>query len=142
MAALPLPARRRMTGFLRSFGRALTLRFAGPDAAVATLSGGNQQKVLVGRWMIGQIPLMLLDEPTRGVDVGAKRQLHDALRTLAEQGTGVLMASSDLEEVLAIADRVLVMAAGRIVGAFDPASAGPEAILDAAFAGQEARAAA
>ncbi len=142
MAALPVPARRRMTDFLQSLGQALNLRFAGPDAAVATLSGGNQQKVLVGRWMAGQIPLMLLDEPTRGVDVGAKRQLHDALRTQAGRGTGILMVSSDLEEVLGIADRVLVMAEGRLVGTFDPATSGAGAILDAAFAGQGAEAAA
>ena len=83
---------------------------------------------------------MLLDEPTRGVDVGAKRQLHSALRAHADRGTGILMASSDLEEVLAVSDRVLVMAAGGIVGSFDAATVGPQAILDAAFTGLEGEA--
>ena len=139
---LPIPSRRRMSAFLGSLRDRLSLRFAGPDAAMATLSGGNQQKVLVGRWMAGEIPLMLLDEPTRGIDVGAKRQLHAVVRAHAGQGTGVLVASSDLEEVLGLADRVVVMAAGRIVGSYDAATAGPQAILDAAFAGVEAEASA
>lgn len=142
MSGLPAPSRRRMSAFLSSLRDRLSLRFAGPDVAMATLSGGNQQKVLVGRWMAGEIPLMLLDEPTRGIDVGAKRQLHAVVRAHAEQGTGVLMASSDLEEVLGLADRVVVMAAGRIVGSYNAATASPQAVLDAAFAGVEAEASA
>ena len=142
MPSLPMPSRGRMAAFLGSLRDRLSLSFAGPDASMATLSGGNQQKVLVGRWMAGEIPLMLLDEPTRGIDVGAKRQLHTVVRAHAARGTGVLVASSDLEEVLGLADRVVVMAAGRIVGSYDAASAGPQTILESAFAGVETEASA
>ena len=138
VSGLPIPSHRRMTAFLDALRDRLNLRFGGPDAAMATLSGGNQQKVLVGRWMVGRIPLMLLDEPTRGVDVGAKRQLHAAVRAHADQRTGVLVASSDLEEVLGLADRVAVMAAGRVVEIFATATTSPQAVLDAALAGAEA----
>ena len=81
------------------------------------LSGGNQQKVLLGRWMRSGTRLLLLDEPTRGVDVVAKAEIHHHLRRLTADGVAVLMASSDIPELLAVCDRIYVMRGGAIAGA-------------------------
>jgi ribose transport system ATP-binding protein len=88
-----------------------------PDVTrlVSTLSGGNQQKVVVGRWLAGDTRLLLLDEPTRGVDVGARAELYQVIRDLTREGLGVLLVSSEVPEVLGLADRVLVMREGRVV---------------------------
>jgi ribose transport system ATP-binding protein len=88
-----------------------------PDVtrAARTLSGGNQQKVVLGRWLLGSTRLLLLDEPTRGVDVGARSELYAVIRRLADEGIGVLLVSSEVPEVLGLADRVLVMREGRVV---------------------------
>jgi ribose transport system ATP-binding protein len=85
------------------------------DRAVRTLSGGNQQKVVLGRWLLGSTGLLLLDEPTRGVDVGARAEIYGVIRRLADEGIGVLLVSSEVPEVLGLADRVLVMREGRVV---------------------------
>ena len=85
------------------------------DRLVRTLSGGNQQKVVLARWLLGSTRLLLLDEPTRGVDVGARVEIYGLIRRLAEQGLGVLLVSSEVPEVLGLADRVLVMRDGRII---------------------------
>src|SRR5690606_32632835 len=83
---------------------------------VVALSGGNQQKVLLARWLLADPRVLIVDEPTRGVDVGAKAEVHDRIRDLARHGTAVLVISSDLPEVLSLADRVVVMAEGRVTG--------------------------
>jgi len=85
-------------------------------APVGSLSGGNQQKVAFGKWLPANPPILILDEPTRGVDVGAKTEIHTLIRSLADAGTAVLFVSSDLPELLALADRVLVVRDGRVVG--------------------------
>jgi rhamnose transport system ATP-binding protein len=84
------------------------------DTAASTLSGGNQQKVVLAKWLAADPKVLMVDEPTRGIDVGAKAEVHKILAELTHQGTGVLMVSSDLPEVLAMADRVLVMREGQI----------------------------
>ena len=84
-----------------------------PDQPIATLSGGNQQKVLLARWLERASPLLVLVEPTRGVDVGARADIYRALRELAADGTAVLVATCDYEEVVQLADRAVVMARGR-----------------------------
>lgn len=94
----------------------LAIKTAGAEASVETLSGGNQQKVVIGKWLTVSPKLLIVDEPTQGVDVGAKAQVHRLLRDLAHQGFGVLMISSDLPEVLSLSHRILVMRQGRIVG--------------------------
>ncbi len=105
--------------------------------AVATLSGGNQQKVVLSKWLATVPKVLMIDEPTRGIDVGAKAELHHLLAALARQGLAVLMVSSELPEVLGMADRILVMREGRIVGELSGASASQEAVM--AFAtGHEA----
>jgi ABC-type sugar transport system ATPase subunit len=99
------------------------------DAPVSSLSGGNQQKVVVGRWMLTDSEIFIFDEPTRGVDVGAKAEIHRLMRRLADEGKGVLMISSDLPEVLAMSDRVLVMRRGRLTAEFDRSEATEEVIV-------------
>ncbi len=94
----------------------LAIKAASPQIAVSTLSGGNQQKIALGKWLLNQPRVLLLDEPTRGVDIGARADIYQTLRRLAEQGVAILVASSDLEEVIGIADRVLVMHDHRIAG--------------------------
>ena len=86
-----------------------------PAQPLATLSGGNQQKVLLGRWLERESRLLVLIEPTRGVDVGARQEIYRAIRALARGGVGVLIATSDYEEVVQVADRAAVMARGRLV---------------------------
>lgn len=98
------------------------------------LSGGNQQKVVLGKWLSAEPQVLILDEPTRGVDVGAKAEVHHLMAELARSGKAILMISSDLPEVLAMSDRVLVMREGRITGQFDRTGATQEAIMRAAVA--------
>ena len=113
--------------------RSLQLRGAGADAPVATLSGGNQQKVVLGKWLAVAPRVLLLDEPTRGVDVGAKAEIYELVERLAAGGTGVLLASSDLPELLRVCDRIVVMAKGRVVGEQDGAQASEQSLTALAF---------
>jgi ribose transport system ATP-binding protein len=101
---------------------------------VNTLSGGNQQKVVLGKWMALRPQVIVFDEPTQGVDVGAKAEIHQLIRRLADAGAAVMMISSDLEEIVAESDRVAVMHDGRITGVLDRASCTPEAIMTLAVA--------
>jgi ABC-type sugar transport system ATPase subunit len=105
------------------FREKLRITSRGADQIVQTLSGGNQQKVVLARWLLVNPKVLIVDEPTRGIDVGAKAEVHALLRDLARQGTAVIVIASDLPEVLAVADRILVMREGRLVGEMS----GPEA---------------
>jgi simple sugar transport system ATP-binding protein/ribose transport system ATP-binding protein len=111
----------------------VSLTRATPDSVVGTLSGGNQQKVLFARMLMCRPKVLIADEPTRGVDVGAKRAIYDLIVGLAEQGTAVLLISSELEEVLGLAQRMLVMRRGRIVKELSSEEMSESAILAAAF---------
>jgi ABC-type sugar transport system ATPase subunit len=93
------------------------------------LSGGNQQKIVLGKWLAAAPKVLLLDEPTRGVDVGARAEIYARLHELAAAGLAILFVSSELPEVLALADRVLVMHEGKIQGSLARAQMGEEAIL-------------
>jgi len=117
------------------FMRDLDIRASGPDAPVASLSGGNQQKVSVARWLATNPRLLILDEPTQGVDVGAKSEIHRLIRRLAKKGMAVLMISSDLPEVLGMSDRIAVMRGGTIVTVLRRQSTAHEVM--AAALGQE-----
>ncbi len=105
----------------------------GPEVPIETLSGGNQQKVVLGRWLETAPEVLLLDEPTRGVDVGAKAEIHRLIADLTAAGKGVLLISSDLPEVMAMSDRVAVMSEGKLVGEFDPHKDSAEKVAAAAF---------
>ena len=99
---------------------------------VRYLSGGNQQKVVLGKWLCLEPKLLLLDEPTRGIDVGAKEEIYKLIDQLARQGVAILFASSEMEEVLGMADRVLVMHEGRIAGEVGRAEMSEEAVMQLA----------
>jgi ribose transport system ATP-binding protein len=96
---------------------------------VHELSGGNQQKVILARWLLVHPPILIVDEPTRGIDVGAKQEVHQLLRDLADEGTAVVLISSELPEILAVADRILVMREGRLAGEVSRAVATEESIM-------------
>ncbi len=100
---------------------------------VKTLSGGNQQKVVLAKWLLAEPQVLILDEPTRGIDVGAKSEIYQLVRELADRGAGVLIVSSDLEELVGLCDRILVMNRGRITGEFGHDEFDRERILNAAL---------
>jgi ABC-type sugar transport system ATPase subunit len=108
------------------------IKAAGVDAPPDSLSGGNQQKVVLAKWLAIEPRVLLLDEPTKGVDVGAKFDIHEIIRRQAAGGMGCLVVSSDLPEVLTLAHRVLVMREGRLQGELDGADATEESVMDLA----------
>jgi ribose transport system ATP-binding protein len=122
---------------LRLIGR-LQIKVASPRARAGSLSGGNQQRVVLGKWLEGRIRLLLLDEPTRGIDVGAKAELYAELRRIADTGVGMLIASSELDELLPYCDRILVLFAGRLVDEFPAGEANRTAIVHAMVTGERA----
>jgi L-arabinose transport system ATP-binding protein len=107
----------------------LTIRTPSPRQLIINLSGGNQQKVILARWLSETTRVMLLDEPTRGIDVGAKREIYDLMYAMAAEGMGLVMVSSDLPEVLGVADRVMVMRQGEVSGFFTREEATSERVL-------------
>jgi len=113
---------RRMLGDWR-------IKAAGIEAPPDSLSGGNQQKVVVAKWMATKPRVLLLDEPTKGVDVGAKFEIHEMIRQQARAGLAVLVVSSDLPEILALADRILVMKEGELQGELTGATATEEDVM-------------
>jgi ribose transport system ATP-binding protein len=110
----------------------LSIKTAGGDAPITSLSGGNQQKCIIARWLLVEPRLLLLDEPTRGIDVGAKSEIYQLIRRLAGQGRAILMTSSELPELLAVADRIIVLCEGRITAEIPRAEATEESIMHAA----------
>jgi len=109
--------------------RAVELRPPDIEREAGTLSGGNQQKVVLAKWLLADADLLIFDEPTRGVDVAAKAELHHLIRSLADAGKAVLVISSELPEVLALADRIVVMREGRVAGELPGSGATAEAVL-------------
>jgi ribose transport system ATP-binding protein len=118
----------------REIAGRLTVKTASIETAVATLSGGNQQKVVLGKWLALRPRVIIFDEPTQGVDVGAKAEIHRLIRQLADDGAAVVMVSSDMDEIVAESDRVAVMHEGRITGILDGATCTPESIMQLAVA--------
>jgi inositol transport system ATP-binding protein len=111
-----------------------TLRVKTPNMQerVENLSGGNQQKVLIGRWLLTNPKILILDEPTRGIDVGAKAEIHRLVSQLAGQGVAVVMISSEMPEVLGMSDRIMVMHEGRVTGFLDRAEATQVKVMELA----------
>jgi rhamnose transport system ATP-binding protein len=123
-------AERRITN---EYVERLRIRTPGIAQVVRNLSGGNQQKVVLAKWLAHTPKVLILDEPTRGIDVGAKAEIHRLMSALAQQGLAILMISSELPEILGMSDRVLVMRQGRIVAEFTREQATQEAIISAAM---------
>jgi rhamnose transport system ATP-binding protein len=134
------------TGFLRPraerrlakrFMEQLSIKATSPAQVVRSLSGGNQQKVVLGKWLAAEPRILILDEPTHGVDVGTKADVHRTISHLATQGLTILLISSELPEILGMSDRVLVMREGRLVAQFSRADATQESIIQAAAGVEE-----
>jgi rhamnose transport system ATP-binding protein len=138
---LPSLARTSRAGFLRlaeefklarDYTRRLDLLAASLDQDIALLSGGNQQKVVIAKWLATKPRVIILDEPTKGIDIGSKAAVHDFMSELAGQGLAVIMVSSEIPEVLGMSDRVIVMREGRLAGEFTGAAMTPENLVRAA----------
>ncbi|QFZ73416.1 ATP-binding cassette domain-containing protein [Streptomyces fagopyri] len=125
-------------GAARAATRELSLRPDNPSAPVRTLSGGNQQKAVLARWLLRGCRVLLLDEPTRGVDVGARAELYAVVRRLADEGLAVLLVSSEVPEVLGLADRVLVLREGRVVHTAPAGELDEHRVLDLVMEGSPA----
>ena len=107
------------------------IKTAGPDAPITSLSGGNQQKVVIGKSLLTQPRVLLLDEPSRGIDIGAKAEVFSTMRDLADSGLAIVYTTSDLKETHGVADRILVMAYGRITADLRAEDATDEALVRA-----------
>jgi len=107
----------------------LRIKTPSGETVISNLSGGNQQKVIIAKWLESQPRILILDEPTRGIDIGAKAEIYHIIHELAAQGTAIILISSELPEVIGLSDRILVMAGGRITGEFHREEATPEKIM-------------
>jgi ribose transport system ATP-binding protein len=135
LSFLRLVAQGRETALAQDACRRLRVRTPGIGQRVGLLSGGNQQKVVLGKWLARAPRVLIFDEPTRGIDVGAKSEIYALMDQLAGQGAAILMISSDLEEVLGMSDRVVVMHEGRVAGELPRAALSEEAIMTLATGG-------
>ncbi|WP_428391226.1 sugar ABC transporter ATP-binding protein [Lichenicoccus sp.] len=129
-------SRRRQTELVERYVASLGIKTSGPAALISELSGGNQQKVLIARALCTAPKVVMLDDPTRGIDVGAKAEVHRAIRALAREGLGVLVTSSEVEEIMELADRLVVLSEGAVSGELTTAGREPEDVL-ALLAGTE-----
>src|SRR5579871_225896 len=131
---LGLIAHRREDEVVGGYIKAFSIRAPGKDALVSTLSGGNQQKVSLAKALMTNPKVLILDEPTRGVDVGARREIYSLIAEFKAKGLTILLISSDMPELLGISDRIFVLARGRLNGSFDRSNANQDAILQRAVA--------
>jgi ribose transport system ATP-binding protein len=134
-------SRQRMRRAAEKFIRLLNIRTPSAAQEVRLLSGGNQQKVVVAKWLDRDCDILFFDEPTRGIDVGAKNEIYKLLRTLADHGKAIVMISSELPEILRMSDRIMVMCEGRITGELTPDEATQERIMELATRRDTAQAA-
>ena len=121
------PGRERQ--IVTNIAKRISIKWLGPQAPVDSLSGGNQQKILIARWLLAESKFMIFDEPTRGIDVGAKKEVYSLLNELAGEGKAILFISSELPELFGIADRILVMRRGRLVGDVNPKKTTQEEVM-------------
>jgi ABC-type sugar transport system ATPase subunit len=128
---LGISDRRAEAALTARFRQDLAIRAPSGETPVTALSGGNQQKIVLTRGLAAECRILLVDEPTRGVDVGAKREIHDLIRRQAAQGAAVIVVSSDLPELLTLAQRIVVLRQGQIVAELPRAAATPDAVLRA-----------
>jgi D-xylose transport system ATP-binding protein len=127
-----LTHRSRETVAAKKAMKSLKVKANSPITVAGTLSGGNQQKVVLGKWLLTNPKVLFLDEPTRGIDVGAKQEIYSEINKLAKEGLAIVMVSSELPEVLGLSDRVLVLHEGRLTGEFSKIEATPEKVMAAA----------
>lgn len=130
--------RKSEVNLANQYVKSLDVRPAIPELPASKLSGGNQQKVVIGKWLSAQPKILIIDEPTNGIDIGAKSEIHKLMRRLAKDGIGVIMISSELPEILAVSDRILVMRQGRIAGELSVEEATQEKIMNYALQGRQA----
>ena len=123
---------RRARRLATDYTARLQVKAAGLDQLVSALSGGNQQKVVLGKWLATNPRVLILDEPTRGIDIGTKAEVHRIISRLATEGLAIMLISSELPEVLGMADRIVVMHEGHVTGTFDRADADQEKVMFAA----------
>jgi ribose transport system ATP-binding protein len=123
---------------VRHYAQKLNIHAADLPRQVQHLSGGTQQKVILSRWLANQCHILLLDEPTRGIDVGARIEFYHLLNDLSRRGVGMIIVSSNLQEIISLADRVMVIRQGRLVGEFDTLTTNPTEILSLASTGGSA----
>jgi ABC-type sugar transport system ATPase subunit len=110
-------------------GGQMNVKWASPHAPANSLSGGNQQKLLVARWLLANSRFLMFDEPTRGIDVGAKREIYALLNALAKEGRAILLISSELPELFGVADRILVMRRGKLAGNLETKKTTPNEVM-------------
>ncbi len=113
----------------KKYGEKVSVKWLSPQSLASSLSGGNQQKLLLGRWLMADSEFIIFDEPTRGIDVGAKKEVYFLLNELAKQGKAILIISSELPELFGVTDRILVMRRGRLVGGFETKNTTPEKVM-------------
>ena len=128
---------RQELALTRSYSERLELKAANFDQTVSELSGGNQQKVVLAKWLATQPQVIIIDEPTKGIDVGSKAAVHQFIGELVTQGLAVIMVSSELPEILGLSDRIIVMHQGRIRREFTRAEATTEGVAAAAMGAGE-----
>ena len=115
-----------MNGYIKS----LSIKCRDGNQRAMDLSGGNQQKVVIAKWLATEPKILIMDEPTRGIDIGSKNQIYALINELAEQGIGIIMISSDLPEVLQVSNRIMVLAAGKVTGELVNKDLTQEVLLD------------
>jgi ABC-type sugar transport system ATPase subunit len=130
---------RREDAVIDEFRRLLSIRMTSPDQAAALLSGGNQQKVVLARWLALKPKILIVDEPTRGIDVGSKVEVHNLLIDMAKSGIAVIVISSELPEILAVSDRIVTMREGRVTGEIARKNATQEILMSMMTLHEEAR---
>jgi ABC-type sugar transport system ATPase subunit len=120
---------RKETALVQSFFRLLGIKTSSPETPVSSLSGGNQQKVVLAKWLARDAKVYILDEPTRGIDIGAKTSIHGIIREMAGKGAAILLISSELPEILSLSHRIIVLREGTCVGEIDGSTATQESLL-------------
>lgn len=127
----------RMLGDAVEYNRKMKTKYSDPHAPINSLSGGNCQKVIIAKWLIRNLPIMIFDEPTKGIDIGAKDEIYQIIKDIASKGNSVILISSETDELMQNCDRIIVMCEGRISGEMDISDATPEKIVKYAMGGRE-----
>ena len=123
---------KKITEIVDQYIDSMSIKTASRETLIKNLSGGNQQKVIVARWMAKNVKMLILDEPTRGIDVNAKGEIYDLIRTLADNGVAVVVISSEMEELMGMSDRILILAEGNMTGELNKSEFNQERIMQLA----------